>query len=103
MTSTINITYFESLPWFVRIYYHTLQITVNEGFFVKYFVFYYVSLMCTFLERQNIASLPCARIVPAELRREPSTVELCLSITKKFLLNVTLTGEIHSTKWASDD
>jgi hypothetical protein len=31
----LNITYFESVPWFMRVYFHTLQISINGSMFVR--------------------------------------------------------------------
>ena len=30
-----NITYFESVPWFMRVYFHTLRVTINGSMFVS--------------------------------------------------------------------
>jgi len=80
----LNITYFHAIPWFVRTYFHTLQVVI---------------------EPHGVLSLHCARIDPAKMKSSPSVIELCLTVPARSKVTVSVEFEkefLHYTAFPPD-
>ncbi len=90
----VNITYFELIPWYLRVYFHTFTIHVNN---VKYDP---MTSMATTTIYITIVVFDSYKFVPAEDRASPTTIEFSLTLPPKSTTHFTIQFEKAFLHWS---